>query len=129
MGNDNKVAQEQKRIFASNFKYYLENSGRSQSDIVILLGVSSSTVSDWANAKKYPRVDKIQAIADYLGVLLVDLREERKTTPDESGADPELDELTALYRSASPETKATALSWLRAAAKALEEQGASSKEK
>lgn len=69
-------AQKERDIFASNFRRILKLRGKTQSDIVSDLEVTSSTVSDWANAKKYPRVDKMQALADYLGVIISDLREE-----------------------------------------------------
>ena len=68
-------AQRERDIFASNFKRIMEMRGKTQSDIVSDLEITSSTVSDWANAKKYPRVDKMQALADYLGVVISDLRE------------------------------------------------------
>lgn len=51
--------------------------GISQSDIVAKFDITASTVSDWCNAKKYPRVDKIQLLADYLGILKSDLTEEK----------------------------------------------------
>lgn len=69
-------AQDAKNTFANNFVFYLKKTGKNQSDVANYLGVTTSTVSDWANAKKYPRVDKMQALADYLGVLISDLRDE-----------------------------------------------------
>ncbi|MEY8437955.1 helix-turn-helix domain-containing protein [Anaerotruncus colihominis] len=73
------MAQRQRDIFASNLRRCMVSAKKEQIDIAKALGVTSSTVSDWANAKKYPRVDKMQALADYLGVLLSDLREEKPT--------------------------------------------------
>ena len=67
-----------KQVFAKNFNYYLAINNKSQSDIVDDLGITASTVSDWANAKKYPRVDKMQMLADYFGVLKSDLTEEHQ---------------------------------------------------
>ena len=69
---------ENKQIFAKNFNYYLTINDKSQSDIVQDLGITASTVSDWANGKKYPRVDKMQMLADYFGVLKSDLTEEHQ---------------------------------------------------
>jgi len=77
MSDLNKGAQYAKNIFAKNFKKYIEQANKTQSDIVTDLGITASTVSDWANAKKYPRVDKMQSLADYLGVLISDLRDEK----------------------------------------------------
>lgn len=74
-------AQKERDVFASNLRRILTMRGKTQSDIVSDLEITSSTVSDWANAKKYPRVDKMQALADYLGVAISDLREEHIDLP------------------------------------------------
>ncbi len=70
------VAETQKRIFADNLRRLMEEKGTSQDDIVRRLGYSSSTVSDWCNAKKYPRIKKMQELADMLGVSVSDLRDQ-----------------------------------------------------
>lgn len=75
-------SKKQKKIFAKNFRLFMEKSGKSQADVAKDLNVTSSTISDWANAKKYPRVDKMQALADYFGILLSDLREEKKDSTE-----------------------------------------------
>ncbi len=74
---DNK-AEENKRLFARNFNYYLTINNKTQADIVQELQITASTVSDWANGKKYPRVDKMQMLADYFEILKSDLTEEHK---------------------------------------------------
>lgn len=79
-------AQKERDIFASNLRRILTMRGKTQSDIASDLEITSSTVSDWANAKKYPRVDKMQTLADYLGVAISDLREEHNDLP--SGVTP-----------------------------------------
>ncbi len=65
-----------KEIFAFNLNRLMEKYGKQQSDIVSYMNTTASTVSDWCNAKKYPRVDKMQKLADYFGVLKSDLTEE-----------------------------------------------------
>lgn len=72
----NDVAAHQRAIFAKNFTALLERLGKTQADVSADLNITASTVSDWAKGKKYPRVDKIKALADYLGVMPSDLREE-----------------------------------------------------
>ncbi len=69
--------QKQKDIFAHNLKKQLLIKNKTQADIVNDLKLTSSTVSDWANAKEYPRMDKVQMIADYLGIYKSDLIEEK----------------------------------------------------
>lgn len=69
-----------KKIFAKNLNYYMTTNNKTQSDIVTDLNLTASTVSDWANGKKYPRVDKMQLLADYFGILKSDLTEEHETS-------------------------------------------------
>lgn len=75
--------QRQKDIFSKNLKYHLNLHKKTQADIVNDLGITSSTVSDWVNAKKYPRMDKVQMIADYLGIYKSDLIEEKNDLTQE----------------------------------------------
>ena len=69
-----------KKIFAKNLNYYMTTNNKTQSDLVTDLNLTASTVSDWANGKKYPRVDKMQLLADYFGILRSDLTEEHETS-------------------------------------------------
>ncbi|MCI9247458.1 MAG: helix-turn-helix transcriptional regulator [Clostridia bacterium] len=71
--------QKQKEIFAQNLQYWLKQRNKTQMDLMNDLNLSSSTVSDWCNAKKYPRMGTVQMLADYLGVLKSDLVEEKNT--------------------------------------------------
>lgn len=70
MENNNKYT------FANNLKRLMESRGRSRRDISDALGVSYFTVSDWVKGKKYPRMDKVELLANYFGVLKSDLIEE-----------------------------------------------------
>lgn len=65
-----------KEVFAKNLNRLLSKNGKTQSDLVTYMNTTASTVSDWCNGKKYPRVDKMQKLADYFGVLKSDLTEE-----------------------------------------------------
>ena len=68
-------------IFAKNLCYYLESRGLNQADLCKHMGVSSATASDWCNAHKMPRAEKIQAIAIWLDVSVGDLMEGRVANP------------------------------------------------
>lgn len=57
-----------KEILSKNLDYFMRKTGTSQADICRVLHVSSATVSDWCNGKKYPRTDKLHQLADLLGV-------------------------------------------------------------
>ena len=65
-----------KEIFAKNLAYYLEKSGRDQREVAEVVGVAPSTFNEWMKAKKYPRIDKIEILANYFGILKSDLIEE-----------------------------------------------------
>ena len=73
-----------KEIFSINLKRMMEQRGISRQDLSKILGVSYFTLSDWVNGKKYPRMDKVEMLADYFGVLKSDLIEDKgmnKTLP------------------------------------------------
>lgn len=77
------MAQWSKEIFARNLKKYADRSGKSQKELAEVAGVSAPTFSDWINAKKYPRIDKIELLADFFGILKSDLIEEKMTSEKE----------------------------------------------
>lgn len=68
---DNKI------IFAKNLSYYVEGSGKTKRDIAEVVGVAPSTFNDWTKGKKYPRMDKVEKLAAYFGILKSDLIEEK----------------------------------------------------
>ena len=72
-----------KNIFANNLKYHMELSGKTRRDVCEALGCSYYTFSDWVNGKKYPRLDKVEMLADYFGILKSDLIEEKPTVQDD----------------------------------------------
>lgn len=72
-----------KDIFASNLKYYMEAHGKSRKEVSDAIGVSYFTFSDWVNGKKYARMDKIEKLADYFGILKSDLIEVRTKDREE----------------------------------------------
>ena len=65
-----------REIFPRNLNYLMEDRGITQADICRVLKVSSATASDWCSGKKFPRVDKLQRLADLLGVRLSNLTSE-----------------------------------------------------
>ena len=66
-----------KNVFASNLKRYMALNEKSRKDLSNDLGISYYTVTDWVNGKKYPRMDKVEKLANYFGVLKSDLIEEK----------------------------------------------------
>ena len=71
------IKQKEREIFSKNLRHYLSINNKTQSDLSRDLKITTSTISDWVNAKKYPRMDKVQLLADYLGIKKSDLVENK----------------------------------------------------
>lgn len=67
-----------KKIMAENIRRYMAINNVSQSDICKTLNIKMTTFSDWVNAKTYPRIDKIELLANYFGINKSDLVEKAK---------------------------------------------------
>ena len=83
-----------KEIMANNIQYYMDMYQKTRQDMCDALGVKYTTFSDWVNAKAYPRIDKIELMANYFGISKADLVEERNTltTRDERDIEKILDQ-------------------------------------
>ena len=66
-----------KETLSKNLKYYIGKSGKDRRELSEIWGFPYSTVTEWINAKKYPRIDRIEIMADYFGILKSDLIEEK----------------------------------------------------
>ena len=78
--------QDNKKIMAKNIKRLMQRKGVSRIELCNALGFNYNTVSDWLHARKYPRIDKIEAMAKYFGVTkaaLVEPPTERKSVGEE----------------------------------------------
>ena len=105
-----------KEIFAKNLTMYLQKSGRSQREMADIMGVSSSTFNDWTKGKKYPRIDKIEFLANYFGIKKSDLIEDKK---ESSPSEPKLTEgervLLELFNRVPEDQQQLVLQMIRAA--------------
>lgn len=66
-----------KEVMAKNIRYYMEKKGLNAKDFSIELNFKYSTVLDWLNAKTYPRIDKIEMMANYFNIEKSDLVEDK----------------------------------------------------
>lgn len=66
-----------KKIMSENLKYYIEKSGKDRRELADAWGFPYSTVTEWINGKKYPRIDRIEIMADYFGIQKSDLIEDK----------------------------------------------------
>lgn len=69
-----------KEIMAKNIQHYLNIKGKDRNDLCRDLGFKYTTVSNWLQGVKYPRIDKIEIMARYFGVSKADLVEDHSAT-------------------------------------------------
>lgn len=67
---------ENKSVLSKNIKKYITKSGKDRMTIAEELDLSYSTLTDWINGKKYPRINNIERLAAYFNVSKVDLIED-----------------------------------------------------
>jgi transcriptional regulator with XRE-family HTH domain len=94
---------EHKEVFAKNLKKYMELNRKSRREVCAALGYSYFTFSDWVNGKKMPRMDKVEQLANYFGILKSDLIEEKKETATEGGLSEAKQQLLSLAENCSEE--------------------------
>lgn len=96
-----------KEVFSKNLQMYMERSGKTQKELAELMGVTAPTFHEWVKGKKFPRIDKVQKLADYFGILKSDLIEEKqveeKPANDDDGLTENQRELIAFARTLSEE--------------------------
>ncbi|HEM4411360.1 TPA: helix-turn-helix transcriptional regulator [Streptococcus suis] len=73
-----------KEVMSNNLKYYMDKKGVDRNQLCSDLDLKYMTVSDWINAKTYPRIDKIELLANYFGINKSDLIEEKSAIPSSS---------------------------------------------
>ena len=72
------VKEWSKAVFSKNLKKYMAESGKTQRELADVVGVSAPTFNEWVNGKKFPRIDRIQKLADYFGIMKSDLIEDKQ---------------------------------------------------
>lgn len=66
-----------KATFSKNLKYFLELNDKQPVDLVNDLKLPFSTVSNWVNGTKMPRMGNVELLAKYFGIEKSDLLEEK----------------------------------------------------
>ena len=69
---------ELKKVFSKNLRFQLLIHEKQPVDIVNDLKIPFSTVSNWINGLKFPRMGKVEMLANYFGIEKSDLIEEKK---------------------------------------------------
>ena len=105
-----------KEIFSRNLLYYLERKGKSQREVAEAIGVSTSAFNEWATGRKYPRIDKIEKLANYFRIQKSDLIEDKKPTDEQMLTDAEKN-LLKLFRQVPEEMQDVVLDMVQVALK------------
>lgn len=80
-----------KEVLAKNLAYYMTINEIDRNRICSDLDIPYTTLSDWLNAKKYPRIDKIEILSLYFNINKSDLIEDKDKIQ-------EFDELDILFQ-------------------------------
>lgn len=72
-----------RQIMAANIRKYMQANDVTPTDVCNTLKIPFATFSDWINAKTYPRIDKIEMLANYFGISKSELVEENAPASSE----------------------------------------------
>lgn len=91
---------------ADNIKRLLSAKGLNPRQLAIALDFKYTTVNDWVNAKTYPRIDKIEMLANFFNVSKSDLVENKNEAIATTSP------VQAIYDQLTPPRQAKALTYL-----------------
>ena len=86
-----------KEIMAKNIQRYMRANGLSRKELAQKLNVPYTTITDWVKGNTYPRIDKIEAMANFFGADKAHLAEAPTAYPQ-----PETEPKPKSARSALP---------------------------
>ena len=73
-----------KKVFSKNLRKYMDLYQKSRNDICKDLGFAYTTFTSWETGVNYPRIDKIEMMADYFHIEKSDLIEDKTDKPSSS---------------------------------------------
>lgn len=74
-------AEENKKIMAANIQRYMDQRGITRQQLCDALDIKYTTLRDWLKGITYPRIGKVEAMANYFGCEKSDLIEDKKEQP------------------------------------------------
>lgn len=99
---------ENKQIMARNIKRFMEKKGVTNQQLCDALDFKYTTFMDWIKGVTYPRIGKVEAMANYFGCEKSDLIEEKEQPTEYDGLSEELVELIGVLKEL-PQDKILAL--------------------
>lgn len=73
-----------KPVMAANIKRHMQIKGINAKQLSKAIKVPYTTVLSWIKAEYYPRIDKIEMMSEYFGILKSDLIEDKQKQLDQS---------------------------------------------
>lgn len=67
-----------RKILSENLEQLMKDKNITQVELSEAIGVSQSTISNWLKEVKYPRISKVQLLADYFNVPKSRITEDQK---------------------------------------------------
>lgn len=74
-------AEENKMIMAENIQRYMDQRGITRQQLCDALDIKYTTLRDWLKGITYPRIGKVEAMANYFGCEKSDLIEDKSEKP------------------------------------------------
>ena len=81
-----------REIFSKNLQYYMNLYNKTRIQVAKDIGVSYTTFTSWIKGTNYPRIDKIELLANYFRVNKADLIENKYSNDETYYNDPSVSE-------------------------------------
>lgn len=81
-----------REIFSKNLQYYMNLYNKTRIQVAKDIGVSYTTFTSWIKGINYPRIDKIELLANYFRVNKADLIENKYSENEHYYNDPSVSE-------------------------------------
>ncbi len=75
-----------RKILSENLEQLMKENNITQVELSEAIGVSQSTISNWLKEVKYPRISRIQELADYFNVPKSRITEDKNAQQDNLAA-------------------------------------------
>lgn len=95
-----------KKIMAENIRRYMEKKGVTNQQLCDALNFKYTTFMDWIKGATYPRIGKVEAMANYFGCEKSDLIEDKTKRPIEDDGLTESQRKLIAFALTVPEGKA-----------------------
>lgn len=99
-------AEDNKKIMARNIQRYMDQRGITRQQLCDALGIKYTTLRDWLKGITYPRIGKVELMANYFGCEKSDLIEDKKGQTTETDGLSEKRKALIDFAQSVPEDKA-----------------------